>query len=237
MSGFLSNIMDILKIFRMQEPVSKQLLTKSSELGQYKEVVQEKDVLIRNNTAKLKELENELSELKTKNEALEARLKASSLDENGFQEVMMGYDELFKKVWVERQGFLDKNAVLLSHIENLETSHADLVDKLGKAKEVIDGYKENQEILKTELKEYRQIVDIMEKRYETLKQHSESRISEANIQIDNKEKDNIQEVAKLKAKILQSQAKIIQLGKHVKLDTVPSKKSMFAPLRNNISKT
>ncbi|KAG5876643.1 hypothetical protein JTB14_012988 [Gonioctena quinquepunctata] len=230
--------MDILRIFRMQEPVSKQLLSsKSGDLGQYKEVVQEKDVLIKNNRAKIKELEKELTELKLKNEALEARMKGGSLDEHGFQAIMLSYDDFLKKVWTERQDLLNKTAILETYMENLEASYNELLDKFGKAKIVIQSLKENQDVLKSELDEYRTVIELLETKYESLKIHSESKIAEANVEIDNKEKGNIQEVAKLKAKILESQAKINELEKHVKFEDIRPRQSMFAPLRNNLSKT
>ncbi|XP_023026283.1 transforming acidic coiled-coil-containing protein 3 [Leptinotarsa decemlineata] len=228
--------MDILRIFRMQEPVSKELLSKNTELGQYKEVVQEKDVLIKNNKAKIKELENEITELKLKNEALEARLKTGNLDENGFQSVMVKYDEFLNQVWTERQDLIDKNTILDTYVKNLESSFNELLEKFGKAKVVIEGLIENQDVLKNELKEYQKVIETLENKYKCLKVHSESKIAEANEEIENKEKGNVQEVAKLKAKILQSQAKINELEKHVKFEDIRPKQSMFAPLKSNLSK-
>lgn len=44
----------------MQEPVSKGMLSKKEEVGQFKEVLQEKEFLIKNNEERIKELENEV---------------------------------------------------------------------------------------------------------------------------------------------------------------------------------
>ncbi|CAH1100965.1 unnamed protein product [Psylliodes chrysocephalus] len=223
--------MDILKIFRMQEPVSKGMLSKKEEVGQFKEVLQEKEFLIKNNEERIKELENEISDLKETNHSLECRLKASSLDENGFQEVMLSYDDFFKKIWIDREEVVNKNNVMDTYLQNLEFSYNGLLEKFEKAKEIIYGLKNNQDLLKEELEEYKEVIEVWEKRYEGLKAHSETTLADANKELGDKEKENLQEVSKLKTKILQRQAKIIELEKMLKHDLKPS---IYAPLRNRI---
>nr|CAI5841300.1 unnamed protein product [Callosobruchus analis] len=226
--------MDILRIFRMNEPVSKELLSKKEELGQYKEVVQEKDVLLKNHRARIKELENEVAELKARNVKLENNSRI--VEESEFQKVMGDYDELFHKIWNEREHLLNKNETLERHIQNLEESFSNLLDKLGKARMVIENLMDNQEVMKAELTKYQETIRILEEKYNSLKEYSEGKIAEANSDIEAREKGNIQEVAMLKAKILQSQAKINELEKYVKFEDISKRQSMFEPLKNNITK-
>ncbi|XP_057669627.1 general vesicular transport factor p115-like isoform X2 [Diorhabda carinulata] len=225
--------MDILRIFRMQEPVSKTLLAKKQEnSGEYKEVVQEKKVLIRNNKARIKELEEEVAELKLANQRLETRLKASAQDDNSFQRVMFEYDDFFKSVWNEREELIKKGEIMDNYLENLEISYSELLEKFQRAKDIILEMKENQDLLLEELNEYKEIITILENKYDNLKRHSESTIEEANIQMDQQKKENMEEMAKLKSKIIQRQAKINELEKRIRHEDA---KPLLAPLRNKMA--
>ncbi|KAJ8913466.1 hypothetical protein NQ315_013846 [Exocentrus adspersus] len=228
--------MDILKIFRMQEPVSKEILSKNNELGKYKEVVQEKDVLLKNNRARIKELEEQVADLEVKNRDMEKQLKLNNMDENEFQKIMKDYDVFIEKVWAERQHLINENENLKMHIENLERCFRDLFEKYEKAKTILQGFKGNEDVLKRELEEYREIIEALNTKYNCLRKHSESKLAEANEELENKDKDNIQEIAKLKVKILQSQATVNELQKRVKCENLDSRPSMFAPLKSNIPK-
>lgn len=79
-------------------------------------------------------------------------------------------------------------------------------------------------------------MEALDTKYNNLKRYSQSKLAEVNEELDNNEKDNIQEVAKLKVKILQSQATINELEKHKKNENINGRPSMFAPLRSNIPK-
>lgn len=219
--------MDLLRIFRMQEPVS--LKTKNSEcLGECKEQILEKDVILRNHLTRIDELEKEVADLKLQ--------KNSDVNSSEFQNVMAEYEEFFQKVWAEREKIIERNATLEKHIENLEASYNKLMEKFEKSKSVIIDLKENEDKLLKELEEYHRSINLLEEKYKNLKEHSQERIASANEELDNKEKGNIKEVSKLKAKILQSQARISELEKHVRDDFVFSRQSMFEPLKSNISK-
>ncbi|CAG9863950.1 unnamed protein product [Phyllotreta striolata] len=223
----------LLEIFRTQEPVSKGLLTKKDEIDQFKEVLQEKEVVIKNNVAKIKELEQEVSELKETNQSLECQLKSGGpLDKNDYRDIMQNYDDFIKKAAKEREQLVDKNSVLENYIQNLELSYNGLLERYEKAKEIIFNLKYNQDLLKEELEEYREIVEKWEQKYDDLKAHSKTAIADANVELGAREKVNVEEVAKLKSKILQRQAKINELEKKLKNDARPS---IYAPLRNKIS--
>ncbi|CAH1984876.1 unnamed protein product [Acanthoscelides obtectus] len=149
---------------------------------------------------------------------------------------MGDYDELFHRVWNEREHLLNKNETLERHVQNLEESFSNLLDKLAKSRMVIENLMENQEVMKSELTQYKDTIHVLEEKYNSLKKYSESKIAEANSDIETREKGNIQEVAMLKAKILQSQAKINELEKYVKFEDISKRQSMFEPLKSNITK-
>lgn len=228
--------MDLLKIFRMPEPVSKDLLTKNSQLSHYKEAVLEKDVLVKNHLARIKDLENEIAELKSMQTEMQHKLRATNLDENEFHNVMVSYDNFIHKLWTERHDLITERTVLEKHISNLETMFEKLLEKYEYSRIVIDKIVKREDDLIKQIDDYKAIIEEMKTKFTALKEHSQSKIAEANLEIDSKEKDNIQEVAKLKAKILQSQAKINELEKHVKIEGICTRQSIFEPLRNNIPK-
>ncbi|KAJ8926434.1 hypothetical protein NQ314_021223 [Rhamnusium bicolor] len=184
----------------MQEPVSKELLSKNNELGQYKEVVHEKDVLLKNNRVRIKELEQQVTELEMKNRELENQIKISSMDENEFQKVMKDYDKFIQNIWDQRQELLEENTTLKCHLENIETTFGNVLEKYDKARTVVEGFKENEVTLKNDLDECTQIIGALENKYAILKNYSESKIAEANMEIDNRQRGNLQEVAQLKVK-------------------------------------
>lgn len=219
----------------MQEPVSKELLSKNNELGKFKEVVHEKDVLLKNNRARIKELEEQVVDLEVKNRELQNEIRRH-LNEKEFEKIMKDYDVFIEKVWAERQNLLNENENLKLHIENLEKCFRDLFEKYEKARTIVEGFKGNEDILKKELQEYKEIIEALDNKYNNLKRHSQSKLTEANREEDNKEKDNIQEVSKLKVKILQSQATINEIQKNIKHEDINCRPSMFAPLKSNIPK-
>ncbi|KAJ8984373.1 hypothetical protein NQ317_003521 [Molorchus minor] len=221
----------------MQEPVSKEeMISKNTEIGQYKEVVHEKDVILKNNKARIKELEEQISELEAKNRELEKQVKFNDMDDNEFQNIIKDYDQFINKIWLERKQLLDEISALKAHTDNLESSFANLLENYNKARTIITGLKSNEDILKNELDEYKNVIDRLEQKYNLLKSYSESKLAEANSEMYVRNKGNIQEVAKLKAKILQSEARINELRKQANLQEVASRPSVFTPLKSNIPK-
>lgn len=220
----------------MQEPVSKELLTKNSQLTHYKEAVLEKDVLVKNHLARIKELENEITELKLSHNEMEQKLRSSNLDDNEFHKVMVTYDNFIQRIWEERHNLMSERNVLETHIANLENTFQNLLEKHYKSRLIIEEIVNREGGLHKEIECYKQVIEDLKTKFDALKEHSESMLAEANLEMDNKEKGNIQEVAKLKAKILESQAKINELEKHVKNGDVFTRQSIFEPLRNNIIK-
>lgn len=220
----------------MPEPVSKDLLTKSNQLTHYKEAVLEKDVLVKNHLGRIKELENEVGELKAKQSDMEHKMQATNLEDDEFNKIMVAYDDFISKIWEERHNLIAENKVLEKHVENLETTFQKLVERYEQSRVIIEKLVRRESELNKEIEESKISMEEMKTKLEEMKQHSESLIAEANLKMDNREKGNIQEVAKLKAKILQSEAKINELQKHVKVENICTRLSIFEPLRNNIPK-
>ncbi|KAH1018965.1 hypothetical protein HUJ05_006635 [Dendroctonus ponderosae] len=95
----LISIMDLLKIFRRQEPVAKDLLAKKTEVSQYREVVQEKDVLLRNSKARILELEEQVADLDTKYRKLQEIQTYPQCE----KKIIEQYETFYSKIMCESQ--------------------------------------------------------------------------------------------------------------------------------------
>ncbi|XP_045479284.1 cytotardin-like isoform X2 [Harmonia axyridis] len=197
----------------------------------------EKQHIIEMQKAKINELE-EMLRSKPKTPCIIDKIGDAGFNEKEmeFQKVMHEYDNFLRKVLSERQTLIDEKNTAQNHLANLETAFNDLLQKYERAKKVVEGFKNNEDVLKKQMSDWNKMLNMFNKKYNDLKAYAEKKISEANTAIMNKDRGNIEEVAKLKAKILQSQAKINELEKHVKPNELDNNMSLFAPLKANLKK-
>ncbi|KAJ8931148.1 hypothetical protein NQ314_015977 [Rhamnusium bicolor] len=174
-----------MEIFRLQEPISVELLTKKKKLGQYK------DVLQKNNVALMKELERQVRELEMKNKELENHIRYSDLDESEFESMMRDYEVVIKKIWGEQQVLMYENTRLRSHAGYLESSFGKLLEKYEEAKNIVREFEKNEGSLKKELELYNEVIKKLENNYKSFKDYAESRIAEVVVEDSrNKSKDS-----------------------------------------------
>ncbi|XP_044749352.1 transforming acidic coiled-coil-containing protein 3-like [Coccinella septempunctata] len=221
---------------RSLEVKNRALEDKLKRLEEDKDINKEKQDIIEMQKAKINELE-EMLRGKEKSSYVFDKIGDASVNkkEIEFQKVMNEYDTFLRKILAERQTLIEEKNTAQKHLANLETAFNDLLQKYERAKKVVEGFKNNEEILKKQIQDWNKMLNIFNKKYNDLKAYAEKKISEANTAILKSDKGNIEEMAKLKAKILQSQVKINDLEKHIKpneLDNV----SLFAPLKNNLRK-
>ncbi|KAK9876591.1 hypothetical protein WA026_013970 [Henosepilachna vigintioctopunctata] len=155
--------------------------------------------------------------------------------EKEFQKVMCEYEELLRRVLSERQNLIEEKNFAQSELVNLKQAFDDLMDKYNRAKEVVEGFTRNEQLMRKQMEDWTKMLISFGKKYTDLKAYAEKKISQANVAIMNKDKGNIEEVAKLKAKLLQSQVKINELQKQVGPKEMRGE-SLFAPLKNNLKK-
>ncbi|XP_019757522.2 uncharacterized protein LOC109535922 [Dendroctonus ponderosae] len=134
----LISIMDLLKIFRRQEPVAKDLLAKKTEVSQYREVVQEKDVLLRNSKARILELEEQVADLDTKYRKLQEIQTYPQCE----KKIIEQYETFYSKIMCESQQIVDQKKRAEAKLEEMQIFCADLLEKYEKAKSVIGQYDE-----------------------------------------------------------------------------------------------
>lgn len=179
--------MDIIKELLLPEPSVEELEWKDRQLSQYKEAVYEKNVVVRNHLAKIKELEYELAEVKLKQAKMEYTIKGPNMDENELTKVIISYDTVVKKLLGERKQLITEKEQLENHIINLEKNFKHLLGQYEKSREIINN------ILEKETQQSKQIEEFKQHIHE-LKQAQKSLVEVAQLnRVENhgEEKENI----------------------------------------------
>ncbi|XP_061553131.1 transforming acidic coiled-coil-containing protein 3 isoform X1 [Phycodurus eques] len=102
-----------------------------------------------------------------------------------------------------------------SDLNAMERSLSDLFRRLDKYKEIIEGYKKNEETLKVCAQDYLGRIKKEEKRYQTLKAHAEEKIGQANEEIAEVRSKNKTEVSALQVQLRREQMKVHSLEKNL----------------------
>lgn len=113
-----------------------------------------------------------------------------------------------------KEALMEKDQVS-SDLNTMERSFSDLFKRLEKYKSVIEGYKKNEETLKSCAQDYLARVKKEEQRYQTLKAHAEEKISQANEEIAEVRSKNKAEVSVLQAQLRREQLKVQSLEKNL----------------------
>lgn len=113
-----------------------------------------------------------------------------------------------------KEALMEKDQVS-SDLNAMERSFSDLFKRLEKYKTVIEGYKKNEETLKSCAQDYLARVKKEEQRYQTLKAHAEEKISQANEEIAEVRSKNKAEVSVLQAQLRREQLKVQSLEKNL----------------------
>lgn len=189
----------------MQQSIFKENIMKNkdmNELEHYRNLLKDKEALIKSHMGKIKDLEYELTALKQKNEDM-------SINLNDCSEVL-SYDELFKKSEEKRQELILENRTLQLQVINWENAYSDLHDK---TKLVIESQIDNQNTIRKQLEN--EIINL-QKQYDQLQNFSELKTAEDELKLANRETEN----AELKSQLLIAHAKMNELEKFVKVEVI-----------------
>ncbi|XP_068608276.1 transforming acidic coiled-coil-containing protein 3 [Brachionichthys hirsutus] len=108
------------------------------------------------------------------------------------------------------EALLEKDQVS-GDLNSMERSFADLFKRLEKYKDVVQGYKKNEETLKACTQDYLERIKKDEQRYQTLKTHAQEKITCANEEIAEVRTKNKAEVSALQAQLRLEQMKVQSL--------------------------
>ncbi|KAK5916779.1 hypothetical protein CgunFtcFv8_011727 [Champsocephalus gunnari] len=100
-----------------------------------------------------------------------------------------------------------------SDLNTMERSCSDLFKRLDKYKDVVEGFKKNEETLKACAQDYLERIRKEEQRYKTLKAHAEEKIGQANGEINEVRYKNKSETSALQAQLRREQLKVQSLEK------------------------
>jgi len=109
-----------------------------------------------------------------------------------------------------------KNAVsekiqAIDDLHNVEAAFADVHRKYERTKQVVEGFKKNEEQLKTYVDEYKEKLRKQDQKYNMLKAHAEEKLEEANREIDKIARSQDAEKAKLTAMLQKTEMKVRNL--------------------------
>ncbi|GAB1603935.1 hypothetical protein Ahia01_000674800 [Argonauta hians] len=96
----------------------------------------------------------------------------------------------------------------LEDLQSVETAFSDLHRRYEKTKNVVEGFKKNEEILKKCVQDYQQKITRAEQKLTAIRQQAEDKLEQANTEIDKVRRSTSAEIAKLEAALKKSEVQI-----------------------------
>lgn len=188
-----------------------------------KQIIREKDVIIRNNIEKMEELETHIADLEkalhdsyheTTLEEKKLRNKLNELESYAdMPNILLNYEKLITDITASYEDMKEQRNIASTHLACIEYSFADLLEKYERLKTILVGFQNNQTTLLDYIEKYKEAMDMLQQKYDEFKTHALEKLCEANVQVLKKEKKYISEMAKVKSQVLQSKVKISELEK------------------------
>ncbi|XP_047466801.1 transforming acidic coiled-coil-containing protein 3 [Mugil cephalus] len=163
-------------------------------------------------------------ETKEKEEQWSAKYKKLTDDGQEMRKIIAEYELVIAKMMADQEKerevaqaklseALQEKEQVSNDLNTIERSFSELFKRLEKYKEVIEGYKKNEETLKTCAQDYLARIKKEEQRYLTLKAHAEEKIGQANSEIAEVRSKNKSEISALHAQLRREQLKVQSLEK------------------------
>jgi len=175
---------------------------------------------------KLLELQKDLKVKMDEVEELREQLKVKMDSENQMREVVAEYERTISELISDKEKeksemevdvskmIAEKNQAV-EDLQNVEAAFADVHRKYERTKQVVEGFKKNEEQLKAYIEEYKNKLSRQDQKYQLLKEHAEEKLEEANKEIDNISRSQEAEVAKLTALLQKTEMKAKSLEQTV----------------------
>jgi len=172
------------------------------------------------------ELEKELAKNRKELERLQKELKSRIENEEQMKQVLQEYErtisELISDNKTEKGGIEselkrmqeEKDQATLD-LQNVEAAFADVHRKYERTKQVVEGFKNNEEQLKKYVEDYKTKLKKSDQKYELLKSHAEEKLEEANKEIDTISRAQDTEIAKLTARLRKAEMQATSLEREV----------------------
>ncbi|KAM6401354.1 transforming acidic coiled-coil-containing protein 3 isoform 2-T2 [Pluvialis apricaria] len=119
----------------------------------------------------------------------------------------------------EMQRMVEEKQQVISDLNSMEKSFSELFKRFEKQKEVLEGYRKNEEALKKCAEEYLARIKKEEQRYQALKAHAEEKLHQANEEIAQVRSKAKSETAALQASLRKEQMRIQSLERTLEQKT------------------
>nr|CAD7428176.1 unnamed protein product [Timema monikensis] len=97
------------------------------------------------------------------------------------------------------------------HLDNLEIAFSDIHKKYEKCKDMLEGLRKNEEILRSSLAEHQETLHAQEQKYDALKNHAMMQLERANTELDAIKRSHAAEVSKFNAMLKKAELKTSSL--------------------------
>jgi len=193
-------------------------LSKKQEL-QFQENLLKKDGQLTEMDKVVKSLEEEMKRLRME---VNARRESEEQMKQVLKEYEKTISELIAEKEKEREKFEFEKSKLeeerdqaAQDLQNVEAAFADVHRKYERTKSVVEGFKQNEDTLKSCLDECTTKLHKQDERYERLKSHAEDTLEKANKEIDNLSRSQDAEIARLTAMLKKTEMKATSLERSV----------------------
>jgi len=172
------------------------------------------------------ELEKELRMKGEEVERLKEELKVRRESEEQMKQVLREYERTISELIADKEKEKSKleadvarmvaeKEQAVEDLQNVEAAFADVHRKYERTKQVVEGFKKNEEQLKAYVEEYKGKLSKQDQKYQLLKEHAEEKLEEANREIDNISRSQDAEIAKLTAMLQKTEMKAKSLERTV----------------------
>ncbi|XP_053358815.1 transforming acidic coiled-coil-containing protein 3 isoform X1 [Clarias gariepinus] len=213
----------------VQDPIVVDLLVPT-----LKQTQRSDDVIVDMLKYTQKDLDTALEKAQKQAEEREAELKAQiekmTLDNQHMVLIVSEFEAVIAQITAEHKQkeelaqaelskVLEEKQQLAKDLSDMERSFSDVVKRLDRRKEVIDGFKKNEETLKQCAQSYLARLQKEEQRYQMLKTHAEEKIDQANKHIAEVRTKMGAEVSALQVQLKREQLKVQSLEKNLEQKT------------------
>ncbi|XP_060727640.1 transforming acidic coiled-coil-containing protein 3 isoform X1 [Tachysurus vachellii] len=175
-------------------------------------------------------LEKTRKQAEEKEAELKVQIEKMTLDNQHMSMIVSEFEAIIAQITAEHKQkeelaqaelsrALQEKQQLAKDLSDLERSFSDVVKRLDRRKEVIDGFKKNEETLKQCAQSYLARLQKEEQRYQMLKTHAEEKIDQANKCIAEVRTKMGSEVSALQVQLRREQLKVQSLEKNLEQKT------------------
>ena len=173
------------------------------------------------------ELDKLRRELKLKRDSEDQMRQVLKEYEKTISDLISEKENEKKRMELDIQGAVAEKNQAIEDLQNVEAAFSDVHRKYERTKQVVEGFKKNEEQLKQFVEEYKDKLHMSDQKYNMLKTHAEEKLEEANREIEKIAKVQDAEKAKLNALVQKSEMKVRNLERTVAQKTKENEVGAF----------